>query len=163
MRRWSFEAARIDGEAVPSRGQIELRFSSEGLVVINDVHDINAKFISQISHRNGASRLATPGELDTWPTPREAASPPLPESVRQQAISGTATIDFFIDESGRVRMPAIAGADDPALGVAAVDAVASWTFDPPTREGQPVKVRVKQPFHFRPGDGADAAPPPARP
>ena len=47
----------------------------------------------------------------------------------------------------------------------AVDAVRQWTFEPPTRNGRPVLVHVRQVFRFnpaaKPASAAPASPAPS--
>lgn len=150
FRTWTFQPARRDGEPVPFRGQVSLELAVDGMVVINNVHDVNAKFMSRLDWRDSTSRLASAGEVDQLPVPLEASPPALPESYRGKDVTGTVLVDFYIDETGRVRMPAIARADDPALADVAMAAVSEWRFAPPTRDGRPVKVRARLPFEFGP-------------
>jgi TonB family protein len=62
--------------------------------------------------------------------------------------SGETLIEFLIDEEGRARLPRIVSASDEAFGYAAVQAVSSWRFEPPTRGGRAVVVRVQIPITF---------------
>lgn len=63
---------------------------------------------------------------------------------------GSATIEFLVDEDGRARVPRIVKATDPAFGYAAVQAVASWWFEPVEKDGKRVVVRVQIPIEFSP-------------
>ena len=69
-----------------------------------------------------------PPEVDDAPPPR---------------IRGMAEINFIIDETGRVRVPAIVEASDWDAALVALDAVQDWRFAPPKHEGQPVLVEVR--------------------
>jgi TonB family protein len=61
------------------------------------------------------------------------------------------TVEFYIDEQGRVRMAAVPReAADDIYSAAAVAAVEQWRFEPPLRKGKPVLVLVEQLFRFRP-------------
>jgi TonB family protein len=59
-------------------------------------------------------------------------------------------VDFYIDETGAVRMPYVTGRPHTLLANLAVDAVRQWKFEPPTRNGTPVLVHARQVFHFNP-------------
>jgi TonB family protein len=59
-------------------------------------------------------------------------------------------IDFYIDETGTVRMPAVSIKDDSELTALAVMALRQWKFEPPTRNGRPVLVKATQVFNFGP-------------
>ena len=58
-------------------------------------------------------------------------------------IRGTAEINFIIDQTGRVRVPAIVEASDWDAALVALDDVADWRFAPPSHGGQPVLVEVR--------------------
>jgi TonB family protein len=62
---------------------------------------------------------------------------------------GSATIEFLIDEEGRVRLPRIVTATEPAFGYAAVQAASRWRYEPPKRAGRPVIVRGRETIHFK--------------
>jgi TonB family protein len=70
----------------------------------------------------------------------------------QRGVAGSATVEFYIDESGAVRMPAVFKADFPELGHLLADAVRQWKFDPPTRQGRPVLVHASQTVVFGKSD-----------
>jgi len=62
---------------------------------------------------------------------------------------GEATVEVLINEEGKVFLPRIVSASEPAFGWAAVQAVAAWRFEPPTRNSAPVVTRVRIPFGFQ--------------
>lgn len=70
--------------------------------------------------------------------------------VADGAPAGRAEIEFVIDRDGRARLPRIVSATREEFGWAAATAVAQWIFAPPRRGGQPVDVKAKIPFDFKP-------------
>jgi len=73
-----------------------------------------------------------------------------PEIVRRAGIEGTAYVEAFINEDGRVARTAIArSAGHAALDSSAANAVAQARFKPGTQRGRPVKVRLAIPIRFR--------------
>ena len=80
-----------------------------------------------------------------------------PVTVRPEVKEGEAVVECLIDHDGRVRLPRITRASEPAFGYAAVQAASGWWFEPPTAGGQPVLARVRLPFRFR--DEERAIPP----
>jgi TonB family protein len=96
--------------------------------------------------------ISTPKGLDTKIRPLWRIAPIYPETLRAEnpAPKGTAEIEFIIDREGRVRLPGVVSASHALFGRAAVMAVAQWVFDPPTRGGEPVDVRVRLPLQFAP-------------
>jgi TonB family protein len=87
-------------------------------------------------------------ELDAKLVARSRRAPQFPLSVKEDVTSGETLIEFLIDEEGRARLPRIVSASDEAFGYAAVQAVSSWRFEPPTRGGRAVVVRVQIPITF---------------
>jgi TonB family protein len=70
------------------------------------------------------------------------------ERIAATGAKGNATVSFVIDENGRVRVPIVLGATEPALGEAALDLVRSWRFDPPSHAGEPVLVEDRKTLTF---------------
>jgi len=93
--------------------------------------------------------IGQPAALDRPVRPRAQRAPVFPTELQRRQREGEATVEFFLDEDGRPRLPRVRHATDPAFGYAAVQAVAEWTFDPPTTHGQPTVMRVAVPFYFR--------------
>jgi len=65
-----------------------------------------------------------------------------------------AVFEFYIDESGNVRIPMLREAEasddiEEELLVIVQDALMKWKFRPPKKNGKPVVVRVAQPIFFR--------------
>jgi TonB family protein len=92
--------------------------------------------------------ILTLRDLDTAPAPLSRRPPRFPVAVAGKQPTGEALIEFLIDEEGRARLPRIISATDDAFGYAAVQSVASWRFEPPTRGGKPVLVRAQIPITF---------------
>jgi TonB family protein len=63
-------------------------------------------------------------------------------------MRGTVEIQFYIDEKGAVRLPAIKYSDRIDLAESALEAVRQWKFEPPTRNGRPVLITAVQQFDF---------------
>lgn len=87
-------------------------------------------------------------DLDAPPVARSRRPPRFPLSVPDSVTKGSAIIEFIIDEEGRARLPRVISSTDEAFGYAAVQAVAAWRYEPPTRGGRVVAVRVRMPFEF---------------
>lgn len=87
-------------------------------------------------------------ELDEPLTPVSRRPPRFPLSRLQDGAAGQALIEFLVDEDGRARLPRIVSASEEAFGYAAMQSVASWRFNPPTRGGRAVVARAKVPVNF---------------
>ena len=87
-------------------------------------------------------------ELDRIPTPMVTVAPDYPAELAQKGVRGKVTVDFYIDESGTVRMPSVPPLDNSELVELAVKALRQWKFGVPTRDGKPVLVKASQSFNF---------------
>lgn len=80
------------------------------------------------------------------PIYREA--PAYPEKLKADKVVGNATLDFVIDEQGRVQVPRVTQASHEEFGYEAVQALSHWQFEPPMRGGEPVAIKIAIPFSF---------------
>lgn len=149
MKRWKFEPARYHGQPIASATEIAVKFETQGTVVVSLTPSevINARIYSLLESRS-TYRPRALSELDRIPTPIAAPSPLLPERYSRPGAKGSVVVSFYIDETGMVRLPNVSADDDPELAAAAVTAMHSWRFEPPTCKGHPVLVKATQQFNF---------------
>jgi len=91
--------------------------------------------------------------LDQIPFPVFQAKPSYPAEMRQNGVSGQATIDFIVDSAGNVRNAFAASSTDPAFAQAAVDAVSQWSFSPGLKSGRNVNTHMVVPIVFTLNNG----------
>lgn len=82
------------------------------------------------------------------PKPVNMVQPVSPPELAHQGIDGTAVVMMRIDAKGVVTDATVVSANEPGFGEAAVAAAKQWTFQPATRDGQPIAIKVQQPFNF---------------
>jgi TonB family protein len=68
--------------------------------------------------------------------------------LARKGVHGRVSVDFYIDETGVVRMPAVSPRDNIELTALSLEALRQWRFEPPTRNGKPVLVKASQVFSF---------------
>jgi len=100
--------------------------------------------------------IATAEDLDQPPKPISRRSPVYPTALRAAGHSGSAMIEFYIDENGDAQLPRVVSATAPEFGYAAVLAVATWRFDVPLKKKKPVVIRVQIPVDFKFHESANA-------
>ncbi len=88
-------------------------------------------------------------ELDRVPTAVSRPPPVYPYSMRRNRISGSVTLLFVIDETGRVRDARVEDSTHREFERPALDAVRQWRFEPGVRDGEPVPTLVRTPVEFR--------------
>ena len=88
-------------------------------------------------------------ELDSPPPPLQQPMPVL-RGASHGLTAGSATVKFFVDENGRVRVPIVLEATAPDFGEAALAAVRQWVYEPPRVGDRPtIAIEVKR-FEFKP-------------
>ena len=148
IKQWKFEPARVGGKPVSVQIELDINFATSGVVISCDAGTSMQRFANSLFKNREAYQPCNMREIDRIPTPRNAVSPAYSEELAKKGVQGTVVVDFFIDETGTLRMPAIQHADYDELASLAVAAMQQWKFEPPTRHGVPVLVRAKQVFHF---------------
>jgi TonB family protein len=155
MKTWTYDPAHVHGQARASRVDVEINFKSEvSVMVINLGWHYWERISGDWSHF--AYRAYKLGDLDGIPTPVQVVQPVLPKGAAASAKPHDVTVEFFIDEQGKVRVPTVdRDQADNIYAAAAVAAVEQWRFEPPRRHGKPVLVLVQQDFNFRPKQTAE--------
>jgi TonB family protein len=152
LKRWRYEPAYLHGRAHSATVDLTFNFESQGLVVV----DLNVGSYVELRnyqlHPEAYSyRACTLRQLDRIPTPTKVVKPVYPVESAKQPQAGKVTVEFYIDEQGQVRLPAVSRVTTQtsgALSAAAVEAVSQWEFEPPMSKGRPVLVAARQDFNF---------------
>jgi len=87
-------------------------------------------------------------EIDGGPKPLHQPMPQIKGGAANLPRGGSATVKFFVDETGRVRVPIVLDCTSPDLGQAAALAVAQWRYEPPRIGGKPTIAIETQTFSF---------------
>jgi TonB family protein len=151
IKQWKFEPARLRGEPVGTTVELLFYYEARGVVVstVNPVDRVDA-FISRIIGEHYVYQPCSLRELDRIPTPVVTVKPQYPGELADKGVKGKVTVDFYIDETGAVRLPAVSVKDNGELTALAVEALRQWKFEPPTRNGRPILVKASQVFNFGP-------------
>ncbi len=86
--------------------------------------------------------------LDQAPALLHQPPPKFPVTLRARAMEGSVIVKYFVDTMGKVRLPSVISATDPEFGVAALDAIRQWRYEPPRIDGRPVVALERHSFHF---------------
>lgn len=148
MPKWRFEPARVDGRAVPAQTTIEFTIEAVGVVTTMDVTTYVARRFETIWGAPYVYHDWKLADLDAIPVPQKTVAPIYPVELAQQNVRGKVRAEFYIDETGHVRLPIVASSDHPELAGLVMQAIRQWEFAPPRRHGSPVLVFVSQDFDF---------------
>lgn len=149
LARWRYSAATINGQPVASRANVLFVFRAQGVTVQTFPGAIVRQAFFSGLDELFQYRTYQLKDLDRIPAPVKVVSP----AGKKGGFEHTVTVEFYIDEHGATRMPAVTQeAVDDIYAAAAVRAVEQWRFEPPMRKGRPVLVLVEQDFKFRTND-----------
>ncbi|MGO9680372.1 MAG: TonB family protein [Candidatus Sulfotelmatobacter sp.] len=95
-------------------------------------------------------KLFHAGKGVTMPKPIHTQDPDFSEEARQARYQGTVTLMLIADRTGGVRNIRIVSPRGCGLDRKAVETVATWKFNPGTKDGEPVEVElmVEVDFHL---------------
>lgn len=140
----TFRPQKVAGQPITTLAQLTVRFEVNGLVVVerfaNDAPELPPGVFAY--QPCDPTRLDQPLQLVSGPTPA------YPISLREQGVRGRVVLEYYVDETGRVRMPIVAETENELLSGLSLQAVEQWQFSPPSSRGQPVLVHVRQAFLF---------------
>ena len=88
-------------------------------------------------------------QVDEPPVPLKTPPPEYPDSLRRAGVSGVVAVSIVIDERGAVIGATVSKSSNVAFEKPSLDALHAWKFRPARVAGEPVKVRVTVPMHFR--------------
>jgi TonB family protein len=110
--------------------------------------------LSQQRYVDGAPpdppRNQVDASVGTVNPPRKVSgpTPEYPLAKAASCIEQKIVVRAFIDAQGRPEKPSLPPGTDPVLGVAALDAVRMWRFEPATQDGKPVRVILELTVNF---------------
>lgn len=148
LKSWQFQPARQDGVAVPAQVSLTVTFDRQGSVISYVGLELMNTFMERITGTKLEYRPSRSEEVDSAPVRINTVSPKYALEALKQGVRGKVQVHFYIDETGKVRMPAVEQSNHPYLAEIAVAAVKDWTFEPVTSRGNPVLIEAVQEFHF---------------
>ncbi|HEY9155997.1 MAG TPA: energy transducer TonB [Opitutaceae bacterium] len=96
----------------------------------------------------GTGYLSSVGDLDFVPHALSRMAPIYPSAMKAAGISGTVTVMFTVDTSGRVTEVSVVRASRSEFEEPAKRAVSHWRFEPGKRHGRPTAFRMTIPLNF---------------
>ncbi len=88
------------------------------------------------------------GEVDEVPQPIKQVAPGYPTDLKRLGIGSRVMLEFVVDESGNVQQAKVLDGEYPEFNKASLDAIRKWKFQPATKYGKAVKVRLRLPMDF---------------
>ncbi len=146
LNKSRFTPGVFNGQPVISIVNLTYKFESSGVVAYQRI-GLPAKEVESLGNEfeyrpHGISTIDQPPSLRNQP------GPIYPKKWSDEGRVGNVTVDFYIDENGRTRMPVVVGDADEFLAAAAIAAVKDWQFETPRQHGRPVLAHAEQTFVF---------------
>jgi TonB family protein len=153
MKKWRFQPAMMRGMPLAAKADLTFKYESEGIAVVDMTVLSTAELLHfRVAPNSMSFGARTLSELDRIPTPIKIVKPVYPDKLARKSHGGTVTVEFYIDETGRVRLPSVNRETIEAneeLAALAVMAVEQWQFEPPMMNGRPVLTLAQQDFNFK--------------
>lgn len=89
------------------------------------------------------------GDVDSPPQPRTRIEFSYPSAAKRKGISGLVKVEYVVDQNGRVENINIVESPDRILSEATEDVLRRARFEPATKGGSPVKVRMRAAIPYR--------------
>jgi len=89
------------------------------------------------------------GDVDSAPTPRSKIEFSYPASAKRKGIKGVVKIEYIVNDKGRVENISIIESPSKILSDATRDVISRARFEPASKDGRPVKVRMRAAIPFR--------------
>lgn len=154
--RWHFKPAKFaDGSPAYAMLAIEHDFTPDGrgdVPVTDEAMDV-LRLV-----KNKPEKIVAWADLDRAPKPIWQHAPVYPTALHEKGEPGRALIEFYVDENGDAQLPGVVEASAPEFGYAAAQAVATWRFEAPLKDGKPVCTRIRVPLEFKVKETRAAAP-----
>jgi TonB family protein len=128
---------------------VRFLFTAKGISIVSALTGSLASKDRDVNE-NSPVILPSFAELDTLPKPINHPMPRFTGSLAAGAADSSVTVKFFVDETGKVRVPIIVDCSVPELGRAALAAVEQWRYDPPLMGGHATIALEIQTFNFAP-------------
>ena len=124
---------------------VRFYFTASGAVMIQATTAHQMMTNSKLSEQ---MEFPTFGALDTPPKALEQPMPVFPAALRGRVDRGSATVAFYVDETGRARAAFVTEASSPEFAEAALAAVGQWRYETPRQNGRPVVAMENWSFQF---------------
>jgi TonB family protein len=147
IREWRFKPRTTPANSEDSAPVVRFLFST-GSVSVVPLTATARGATRRIVRADTPVELPNFSHLDQTPALVQQTTPEVPEALRARISEGTAVVKYFVDTNGRVRLPTVISASEPALGDAALAAIRQWRYEPPRIDGKPVIALERHSFHF---------------
>lgn len=145
---WEFTPAQKARQKIALPVVVELNFRATGAKGGIPISDGTWDVLQVL--RSSPEKVTEMAELDVVPKLISKRTPVFPRTLEASGKTGEAMIEFYITKEGEVVLPRVVSASDPLFGYSAAQAVATWRFAVPRKNGKPTfaKAQIRIEFAF---------------
>jgi len=149
VQAWRFHPTSEAADLEPRAVRFLMRVGGVVVVISNkmlkDLMDDAAR-LGELTKPVSVPRVQ---ELARAPKMLKQQMPGYPSALAGQKVEGTASVRFFVDHDGRVRLAQVVDATVPEFGEAALAAVAQWRYESPKLGARHVVASDAWQFEFK--------------
>lgn len=151
LPKWKFIPAYHHGTAIPTRVELKFFFKNSAFIrIMSSDTGLIARHKLDASQGEFTSFVCMPDELDQPLDAKVEIAPMPPDQLGAKAKGGQVVVEYLVDAEGKVRMPIIISAEEPAFANSVLLAMTQWRYEVPRHQGLPVITRVRHQFTFTP-------------
>jgi TonB family protein len=155
IHQWRFRPVLVKGKPVETTYKVKIRFN---LLLQEAISDVEVESPRQTSSPPETPK-PDPSEGEVYqlgqtgvigPKPIYSPNPEFSEKALQAREQGIVTVSVIVDTDDHSRHPTVVCSSVPDLNETAIEAVKTWRFEPGTKDGKPVavKIGVEVSFHL---------------
>jgi outer membrane biosynthesis protein TonB len=138
VKQWKFTLpSNVQSPSRPIVPIVRFFFGIKGVIMVPTSGSLSGRDRGPDRPDNAPVVLPTFADLDQVPKPIKSPPPKFSGTSVTHLDGGTATVKYFVDENGKVRVPIVLECSAPELGLAALAALEQWTYEPPRVAGHP--------------------------
>ncbi|GAB5558685.1 MAG: hypothetical protein SynsKO_03320 [Synoicihabitans sp.] len=140
------DATTAAGHAIHDDDLQTLR--EEERLLREELDQLEREFSRRLKRIAASERVHPFRELDLKPKPIRQRSPQYPPELMKAGTEGLATIEFVVNENGQIQDLRTIEATHPEFARAAMEALATWEFEPGVVDEKAVNTRMQIPLRF---------------
>ena len=111
--------------------------------------DFSAALFGAPEESNFSAEIFSVDMLDKIPRRLNSVMPAYPRQMLRRGVEGEVSLSVVIDQTGALSVEGVVSATNDFFRDSAVEAARKFVYEPPTRNGKPVRARFVLPIPFK--------------
>jgi TonB family protein len=155
VRQWRFRPVLVKGESVETTYRVKVRFN---LLLQEAISEVEVESPRETVSAPKIASAADPSEGGVYKTGQKGVIAPKPiyspdpefsERARKAGEQETAILSLIVDADGRPQEVSVACGSVSDLDEKAIESVKTWRFEPGTKDGRPVAMKMTVQVDFQ--------------